>query len=184
MTTEHSGRSLRGALVVLALLSGACGDDAAPAKSEQDAGGKDDGRAGEGGDAHDAGGSGDPEPGAPTFSAIYEEIIVATGCNGGPLCHGGLVGMLRMNTKKEAYDSLVGVPAMGTNLADTVAPNCEDTDLVRVVPEDPGASLLMQKIDPPGGEAPCGSAMPPTGMLEPAQIEQIRTWIANGAEND
>jgi hypothetical protein len=42
-------------------------------------------------------------------------------------------------------------------------------------------SLLYEKLtDMP----PCGSRMPPTGALPAADIERIRTWIANGAMDD
>jgi hypothetical protein len=171
---------------VVALLGHACGgdDDTEPAGEQdaatrRDAGGRHDAAA-----EHDAGNDAGP-PGAPTFSAIYKEIIVGTGCNAGPLCHGGAVGQLRMSDQAETYDALVDVPAMGTNLADATNANCVDTDLVRVVPNDPDASLLVQKLDPPDGVVPCGSAMPPTGMpLSAEQIEQIRLWIENGAPND
>jgi polyvinyl alcohol dehydrogenase (cytochrome) len=127
-----------------------------------------------------AGGGGDE----PTFTRVFEEIIVGTGCNGGPLCHGGMVGGLQMTDRDATYAALVDVGAMGTNLADADNPDCVDTDFVRVVPGDPEASLLLQKIDPTGGQVPCGERMPPTGMLESEQIELVRAWIEAGARDD
>jgi hypothetical protein len=173
------------ALTLTSICVGCSGNDGDDDDRAQTGGKRDAATRGDAGgeNERDAGG-GSPAPGAPTFSAIYEEIIVGTGCNGGPLCHGGFVGKLSMTTPKESYDALVGVAAMGTNLADATNADCQDTDLVRVVPRDPDASLLVQKLDPPDGVVPCGGAMPPTGTLPAAQIEQVRTWIENGAKND
>jgi hypothetical protein len=137
---------------------------------------------GAGGMAGGAGGmGGGAAPGSPTFSAIFQEIIVGTGCNGGPLCHGGTVGNLTMNDKMETYAALVGVPAMGMNL-NQMPPHCADSGLMRVVAGNPDMSLLLQKIE---GTQMCGTAMPPNPpLLTAAQQMQIRMWIANGAMND
>jgi hypothetical protein len=125
--------------------------------------------------------AGGAAPGSPKFSAIFDEIIVGTGCNGGALCHGGSVGMLTMTDKQATYDALVNVPAMGMNL-NTMPPHCADSGLTRVVPGSPDTSLLMQKV---AGTQNCGTAMPPNPpLLLPAQQMQIRMWIANGAMND
>jgi hypothetical protein len=119
--------------------------------------------------------------GSPTFSAIFTEVIQGTGCNGGALCHAGTVGMLQMNDRDAAYMALVGKPAMGTNLPPAPM-DCKDSMTTRVVPSDPDHSLLMLKIT---RMPPCGKPMPPSEPgLKPAQIEQIRTWIMNGAMND
>ena len=96
---------------------------------------------------------------APKFSAIFDEIIVAKGCNGGALCHGGSVGKLTMTNKADAYTALVGVDAMGTNLPPAPM-DCKDSGLKRVVAGDPDHSLLMLKVT---GMQPCGMQMPPGG---------------------
>jgi hypothetical protein len=120
-------------------------------------------------------------PGGSTFTAVFCEIVVGTGCNGGALCHGGSVGMLTMTDKQATYDALVGVAAMGMNL-NAMPPHCADSGLTRVVAGSPDTSLLMQKV---AGTQNCGTAMPPNPpLLLPAQQMQIRTWIANGAMND
>jgi hypothetical protein len=118
--------------------------------------------------------------GAPTFSAIYKEIIVGTGCNAGGLCHGVAVGNLMMSKRADAYQALVGVKAMGMSVMPGLA-NCVDSGLTRVEPGKPEESLLMKKIEQ---MQPCGQPMPPSGMLPANQIEQIRTWIMNGANDD
>jgi hypothetical protein len=59
---------------------------------------------------------------------------------------------------------------------------CRSGGKRRVVASDPGASLLVDKID---NAAPsCGVRMPPSGPLTAAQIKQIKDWIAAGAKND
>lgn len=123
-------------------------------------------------------------PGSPTFSAIYQEIIVAKGCNGGPTCHASTAaGQLKMTTKMEAYTSLVGVKAMGVNLVMNGTPNCKDSNLTRVVAGNPEMSLFFKKVNEAMPE--CGGKMPPAGeMLPPAMLNQIRMWIMNGAKDD
>ncbi|MFM7142316.1 MAG: PQQ-binding-like beta-propeller repeat protein [Alphaproteobacteria bacterium] len=119
------------------------------------------------------GGGGGGTTGAPTFTAIWNEIFVPTGCNTGS-CHGGGAGGLSMASKDEAWRDLVNVVSDG--------PACASTGLVRVVPGDPDASLLVDKIAvrPPV----CGSAMPFAGPLDSKQVEQVREWIRRGAAND
>jgi hypothetical protein len=117
--------------------------------------------------------------GSPAWSAIFRDIIVAKGCQGASLCHGGQAGKLMMTTRKAAYDNLVGKAAMGLS-ADR--PSCVGSGLTRVVPGDPDNSLLMQKIR---GTHTCGDLMPPNPpMLTPAELEQVQMWIMLGAPND
>ena len=85
-----------------------------------------------------------------------------------------------MNENQATYFALVGVAAMGMT-PNMTTPDCHDSGLVRVVPRDPANSLLMQILN---GTQTCGSRMPPGGALTAGQIEQVRTWIANGAAND
>ncbi len=123
-------------------------------------------------------------PGSPTFSAIYQEIFVGTGCNGGPTCHASMnAGQLKMTVKADTYKALVGSPAAGINLGMmSTAPNCKDSGLVRVVAGDPAASLLYKKVSE--ATPACGMRMPPSGMLDAAKAEQIRMWIMAGAKDD
>ena len=117
--------------------------------------------------------------GSPAWSAIFRDIIVAKGCQGASLCHGGPAGKLMMTTRKAAYDNLVGKAAMGMSADKT---SCVDSGLMRVAPSDPDNSLLMQKVR---GTHTCGDVMPPNPpMLSPAEIEQIQTWITLGAPYD
>ena len=118
---------------------------------------------------------------APTFSAIYEEIIVAEGCSGSAICHGADIGHLMMSDKATAYAALVDVDAMGENLVKNMGKDCKDSGLKRVLPGDPDNSLLVKKLE---STQPCGLPMPFGKMLTQEQIDQVRTWIKNGANDD
>ena len=66
------------------------------------------------------------------------------------------------------------------NLVNT--PNTQ-TALLRVAPGDPEASYLIHKIDGRAGIA--GSRMPQVPpFLSADEIDVIRTWITNGANNN
>lgn len=56
----------------------------------------------------------------------------------------------------------------------------------RVVPGDPNASLLVKKVEAPAGSTSAiGAAMPlQIPLLSQAQIDNIKTWITEGAKND
>jgi hypothetical protein len=132
--------------------------------------------------AGNSGSSGSQPSGAAKFSAVYQEIIVAKGCNGQPACHASEAGGgLNMRSKDVAYMSLVGVAAMGMDAAGGTQ-QCVNSGLQRVKPGDPAASLLVQKIE---HTQPCGGPMPSAAEMLPAtQLQQVRTWIMNGAAND
>jgi outer membrane protein assembly factor BamB len=127
-------------------------------------------------EAVDAGAS----PDMPTFSAVYQNVIVAKGCNGAALCHGGESGNLLMKDRDSSYQALVGVDAMGTSTPGTNA-DCKDSGLKRVEPGKPDDSLLMRKLL---GTQPCGTEMPPGGKLDDAGIALVRAWIEQGAQDD
>ena len=130
------------------------------------------------------GGTGAPAfvPGSPTFSAVFNEVILAK-C-GGPFCHGGQISTLKMSIQQDTYDALINVPAMAMNTTAAMV-NCADTGLMRVVPGDPDNSLFVQKLEATMDDQPCGTPMPPPpNVLDAALIAQVRMWIANGALND
>ena len=119
--------------------------------------------------------------GAATWTGVYTDIIVGTGCNGTASCHGGDVGKLQMKDKAAAYKALVNVKAMGTNLTPNSGTDCKDADVVRVVPSKPDDSLLLQKLE---DKQSCGTGMPPGAPLSEDQVKQVRTWIEKGAKDD
>lgn len=121
--------------------------------------------------------------GKPTWSAIYDEVVVAGGCSGSAMCHGGDVGLdgLSLQTKSSAYAALIDVKAMGSNLT-SGGTNCKDVDIVRAVPGDPDNSLLVKKLE---GTQPCGDSMPPGGLrLKDEQLKQVRDWVQQGAQDN
>lgn len=130
-----------------------------------------------------AGGMVNTAPGGPpTFTAIFSEILTrgaAGNCTFGA-CHGAEAsaanGMLHLTSTDQAatHAALVNVPsASGV---------CGTATLV--VPGQPEASLFLQKLRP---APPCGLQMPVMGLgthLSEGQLNQISTWIQNGALND
>jgi hypothetical protein len=151
------------------------GSDASPS----DAGG--DARAG------DAGGNGGPrdagrdgaadasadarvDAGTPaTFSRVL--TILRSNCG---TCHTTRAeAQLNFNlSAADVHADLIGVRA--SNLGECNG----DPERIRVVPDDPEGSLLIQKLVDPA----CGDRMPRfRDPLTPALIDEIRSWIADGA---
>jgi hypothetical protein len=121
--------------------------------------------------------------GPPTFSRVWNEVLVPKGCTG-VLCHGGAQGGLAMGEMRATYTNLVNVAAAG--------PLCASSRMLRVKPGDPSASLLLDKLShaPPA----CGESMPIGAKLAPncvshspavcttdAEIALVRDWISSGA---
>lgn len=131
------------------------------------------------GKAHDAASDGNDLVGAtrtyaPTMTAVYGEILV-TKC-AQPFCHLGAAGSTPIFMDKESsYHALVNMPAGGTK--------CADSGATLVVPGQPDQSLLYRKIERPSPMDLCGDPMPGGGQaqLDDGGIEQIRSWIAQGA---
>lgn len=121
----------------------------------------------------------------PTFTSIYREILVDR-CSG-PICHSGATGgNLVMTSQAEAYEALVSAPAEGVTLpgiCEGMPANCADLGVMRVAPNDPEGSLLLDKIT--SLKPRCGCPMPTSPpQLSEAELEQIRAWILLGAPND
>lgn len=57
-------------------------------------------------------------------------------------------------------------------------PSAQEPSIRLVVPGDPEASMLYQKVT---DTQTSGGSMPPGGALDPAEVETIRAWIADGA---
>jgi hypothetical protein len=114
----------------------------------------------------------------PTFSSIQRDIFNARDAAGRAACtecHNVQGAILANNlnlTGPTAYAALVNAPSTGKPSA------------IRVVPGDPDASYLVQKIE--GAPGIVGERMPRTGgpFLTPGQIAIIRRWIELGAANN
>jgi hypothetical protein len=103
----------------------------------------------------------------PTLASIQANIFTPTCAVSG--CHSGGGAMLGLRLDEGfSYASLVNTPSFygGT--------------LVRVVPGDPDASFLIQKLEP---NPSFGDRMPLTGCcLQQVTIDVIRQWIQDGAK--
>lgn len=104
----------------------------------------------------------------PTLQMLVTQVF-QPGCLFGR-CHvtaAPAAGLSFTGTRVPVYDMLVSAPTT------TVAGR------FRVVPGDPEASYLMEKIS--ADKPTSGEPMPPMGRLPPAVIELIRRWITVGA---
>ena len=126
----------------------------------------------------DAGDDGAPGPDTvvhtyqPTFTAIYNEILMPTCAL--VFCHASDASdFLLMTTKDATYTAMVNVTSRG--------PKCGQTGLKIVDPGNPAGSLLYQKVTAPTCGVQMPDGFPPLDMKE---TEQIRMWIANKAPND
>jgi hypothetical protein len=114
----------------------------------------------------------------PTLSAIQRDVFDApdsTGRAACTSCHNAqgarFAGNLNLSGAT-AYSQLVNVASSGKPGA------------IRVIPADPENSYLIHKIE--GRPGIVGERMPRTSgpFLTPGQILIIRTWIAQGAQNN
>jgi hypothetical protein len=102
------------------------------------------------------------------WAKLHEEVFVPNGCTNS-FCH-GVGGELNLSLDL-GYDELVDVPAKGEM--------CKNkTTKLRVMPGDPDASLLIDKVVAPS----CGERMP-IGMakLSDEDVQKLRDWISDGA---
>ncbi len=106
----------------------------------------------------------------PTLPQI-QAIVFGPSC-GTAGCHSGgganLPGVMDLSSEQASFDNLVNVPALqvGGGAA------------LRVTPGDPDMSYLIQKLE---GNQMTGNQMPPGGALQQSVIDEIRSWITNGA---
>jgi hypothetical protein len=121
---------------------------------------------------------------APTFSAV-DTCIIKTSCSISSSCHNAAGHQGSLDLVTDPYAAIVGVAPVNTQ---AIAKGWK-----RVVPSDPSTSYFYQKLilpspteptnaGPNGPNMGLGSRMPNTGQnLDPAEIDQIKAWIAMGA---
>ncbi len=111
----------------------------------------------------------------PTFSAIHDQLLVTSTCTLSE-CHG--------SDPRGGLDFRLGKDAV---LAALMEPTLEENGAVewpwRIVPLKPDESFFFAKLvqdRPPGALG----RMPPGLNLLSCQIEAVRTWIENGANDE
>ncbi len=104
----------------------------------------------------------------PTLDELQAAIFTprCSGCHSGPTGPALPAGM-DMSSADATFNNLVGVPSN------------QEPGLNRVTAGDPSNSYLVQKLE---GTASTGQRMPAGGpFLDQAEIDDIRQWIADGA---
>ena len=99
-------------------------------------------------------------------TTIFKKSCVFSPCHKGPSGAGGLV---LDGTLDEVFTALVNAPTQSVK------------DKIRVVPDSPDTSYLVEKIT--RTEAEKGSAMP-IDVVSAEKIESIKAWIRAGAKKD
>jgi hypothetical protein len=114
-------------------------------------------------------GCGNGEVVEPTLTSIHDKIIQRS-CNS-EACHGGSTpeGDLDLSTVESAYAALVGVTSDG------------EPTFTRVVQGRPDDSLLYLVLLGTVGSL---DQMPPGFELAADEVEAVRQWIEDGAENN
>lgn len=99
-------------------------------------------------------------------ASIFSQSCGVSGCH----VPGG-AGLMPLRTAQESFQNLVGVASI------------QKPDLDRVTPNDPDNSYLIQKLE--GAPGIVGERMPfGRSPLAQEQIDLIREWIADGAQNN
>jgi len=113
---------------------------------------------------------------APTLVNVQSEVFTASCAFS--TCHGdggGNAGLSLLDGV--SYSELVGILAEGD--LETGAP---PEGATRVVPGDPDASYLVQKLQ--GDSTIVGDPMPSDAGLDAERLALVRDWIATGAEDN
>lgn len=100
-------------------------------------------------------------------AAVFGPTCSNAGCHSGP-ASGSLPSGMDLTSADASFANLVGIASV------------EQPAILRVAANDPDGSYLIQKLE---GTAATGARMPLGGApLDPALIDDIRTWISNGAQ--
>lgn len=114
-------------------------------------------------------------PPDPTWSSIFETVIVNGGCQGCHLPDSAFFedAVIDYSDEATALAEMLNRPAAGSE--------CVGGDGVLIVPGDPDASLFVEKFGF-DAEVSCGDRMPLGGSAVPATfLPPIRQWIMEGA---
>lgn len=107
--------------------------------------------------------------GPPERIAVLEADVFATSC-AFTSCHGTVTPRMGLSLVAPVHAAVVGQPST------------EVPGRMRVVPGDPAASYLFEKIS--SDKPAVGARMPPGQPLPAAVIQSVRRWIESGAAAD
>jgi len=111
-----------------------------------------------------------PDPPTTSFGPNFSEIQAGLFTPTCASCHGGANPSAGLSLAAgSSYANLVGIASS------------QDPGIQRVNAGDANASYLIQKLE---GTAASGGIMPPSGMIEQADIDVVRQWITAGAIDD
>jgi hypothetical protein len=131
-----------------------------------------------------------PDALAPTFPSIFTRVLATASCGIGdpydchsstgalPIGEGGTGSLLDFSLDASSvFRELLG-DGSGFPASNVMG----NATLLRVDPGNADASLLYIKLAMPTERDPrYGEAMPPTGLVCPATLEAVQTWINDGA---
>jgi hypothetical protein len=103
----------------------------------------------------------------PSFSQHIQTIFTNSCATSG--CHNATASAGMNLTQGQAYGNIVNVPS-------TSEPN-----FMRVLPSDADNSYIIIKLE---GRQNVGSKMPLAGSITSSQLQTIKNWINNGAQNN
>jgi len=112
-----------------------------------------------------------PSPPATTLTQLQSSVF-SPRCSS---CHNGqgnaLPGSMNLSTASATFTALVGIAS------------AEQPNVLRIAPNNPDASYLVRKIE--GASGITGGRMPLGGpFLDQATIDQVRSWVTAGAQNN
>ena len=112
-----------------------------------------------------------PPPPSTTLAQLQSSIFtpICSGCHSG--VGGALPGSMNLSSAAASFAALVNVASV------------EQASVLRVAPNNPDASYLVRKLE--GSPGITGGRMPLGGpFLDQPTIDQVRSWISAGAQNN
>jgi cytochrome c peroxidase len=112
-----------------------------------------------------------------TFTSIQRDIFNANDSSGRPACTSC------HNAQRAQFNGNLNLSGSGAYAELVNAPSSRKAGATRVIPGDPDASYMVQKIE--GAPGIVGARMPLNGpFLSSGQVTIIRRWIEQGAQNN
>ncbi|HND10002.1 MAG TPA: hypothetical protein PKL17_02415 [Pseudomonadota bacterium] len=122
------------------------------------------------------------------LSGVVGSVLLLSGCSPEPSLGQIERDVFQRSCSFATCHQSTGTPAGGLSLGASTydqlvnAKSTLSPGQMRVVPGDPDASFLMEKLT--SDKPKFGQRMPPAQALEPEEIEKMRAWILAGAKNN